>query len=111
MKALTLIALAGWALCASEAPADNDQIWSGAAVENITPPLGIPMAGYYHAREASDVHDDLYARAIVLKSGDTEVAMVSLDLTGILRPFVEEARQRIEDATGIPASSCHLTNS
>ncbi len=38
----------------------------GASSVKITPPLGIPMAGYYHDRGAEKINDDIYAKAIVI---------------------------------------------
>jgi hypothetical protein len=35
---------------------------AGAASVVITPPVGTPMAGYYHTRKVEGVHDDLFAR-------------------------------------------------
>jgi len=40
------------------------------------------MAGFQQGRPASDVHDDLWARALVVESGDTTVAIVALDVVG-----------------------------
>ena len=57
----------------------------GAAAVVITPPVGTPMAGYYFERAAEGVHDDLFARALVLEQGGTKAALVSLDL--ISTPF------------------------
>ena len=34
----------------------------GAAAVDITPAVGTPMAGYYYARAAEGVHDNLAAR-------------------------------------------------
>lgn len=82
---------------------------SGAATVEITPPLGIPMAGYYHPRGATGVHDSLYARTIVLESNGTKVALVSLDLITTKRPFVEKARRLIEEETGIPAENVMIS--
>ncbi|MGI9240197.1 MAG: hypothetical protein ACR2RV_05320, partial [Verrucomicrobiales bacterium] len=56
------------------------ELRASAAVGLITPPEGIPMAGYYHKRESTGVHDDLLSRALILEQGDTRVALVSLDL-------------------------------
>jgi len=74
----------------------------GAASVKITPPLGVPMAGYYFGRSAEGVHDDLYAKAIVLEKGGVKAALVALDLISTKRDFVEAARQEIEQTTGIP---------
>jgi hypothetical protein len=43
---------------------------------------GIYLAGFGHNRPATGKHDDLWARAIVLDSGPTRIAIVSLDLIG-----------------------------
>ncbi|HUG93143.1 MAG TPA: hypothetical protein VML55_20040 [Planctomycetaceae bacterium] len=74
----------------------------GAAAIKITPPAGTPMAGYYHSRAADGVHDDLFAKALVLELGGTKAALVALDLISTTRPIVEEARRLVEQTTGIP---------
>jgi len=82
---------------------------AGAAVTSITPPAGIPMAGYYHKRESTGVHDDLLARALVLEEGGTKVALVSLDLVSTRREFVVEARRLIAERSGIPATNVMIS--
>lgn len=91
------------ALMISSLPA-AERLHAGAAMVKITPPVGISMAGYYHKRGASAVHDDLYARAIVLSEGETKVALVSLDLISTRRSFVKKARALIQETLGIPAA-------
>jgi neutral ceramidase len=73
----------------------------GAAAVVITPPRGTPMAGYYFARGAEGVHDDLFAKAIVIESGGSKAALVALDLISTTRDLVEEARHAVEVATGV----------
>ncbi len=75
----------------------------GAAAVKITPPLGTPMAGYYYERGVEKIHDDIYAKALVIGAGGTKVAIVSCDLIGISATLVNEARRLIEKATGIDA--------
>ena len=82
--------------------ARSAELHVGAAAVVITPPVGMPMAGYYHARAADGVHDELHATALVLKSDDTQAALVSLDLIATTLPLVEAAREAVERATGIP---------
>jgi hypothetical protein len=77
---------------------------AGAAQVVITPPRGMPMAGYYYVRLNEGVHDDLHAKAIVIEGDGGKVALVALDLVNIPRHFVEDARSRIEKETGIPGS-------
>ena len=55
---------------------------AGAAAVDITPPTGFPMWGYgdRHDSPSVGVLDPLYAKALVLQSGDDKVALVGLDL-------------------------------
>jgi hypothetical protein len=75
---------------------------AGAAAVKITPVLGTPMAGYYSPRGADAIHDDLYAKAIVLEKDGVKAALVSLDLITTQRGWVNAARREIENRTGIP---------
>jgi neutral ceramidase len=79
-------------------------VTAGAAVADITPPRGCPMAGYYSARGAEGTHDPLQAKALVVEQDGTRVALVALDLIGTPRELVEAARAAVEKATGIPAA-------
>ena len=89
---------------AAPAPARSQELRVGAAAESITPPIGIPMAGYYSERGAKGVHDELCAKAIVLETGGATAALVALDLITTPRGLVEEARQEIERIARIPGS-------
>lgn len=76
----------------------------GIAATDITPPPGIPMAGYYHARGADGVLDPLFSKALVLESGGQRAAFVVLDLIGITRAVTDQARTEVEQSTGILGS-------
>jgi neutral ceramidase len=75
----------------------------GAAAVMITPPLGTPMAGYYYVRGAEGVHDDLYAKTLVIEKEGTRVAIVSCDLIEITAELAADIRLLAEASTGIPA--------
>lgn len=83
-------------------------VWTGSAAElrvgaaavKITPPRGAAMSGYYYNRAAEGVHDDLYAKAVLLESGGRKAGMVACDLSALPREIVEAARKQI-DAGGI----------
>jgi hypothetical protein len=65
----------------------------GLAEVDITPPLGFPMAGYYHERLAEGTIDPLKAKAIVFRDGDTAAALVACDLIGVMNdPSWDRAR-------------------
>ncbi|HEU4401150.1 MAG TPA: neutral/alkaline non-lysosomal ceramidase N-terminal domain-containing protein [Candidatus Polarisedimenticolia bacterium] len=74
-------------------------IRAGAAWRVITPDLsaGTPprMAGFGPGKDATGVHDDLFARALVLEVGDASVAIVALDLIGFFHDDVVRIRQEI----------------
>ncbi|MBI3876641.1 MAG: hypothetical protein HY300_11945, partial [Verrucomicrobia bacterium] len=48
-------------------PLGAGELRLGAAAVPITPPQGVPMAGYYSARYSEGVHDELYAKALVFE--------------------------------------------
>lgn len=73
----------------------------GVAATDITPPLGIPMAGYYHARGADGVLDPLFSKAIVLEQDGERVVLVALDIISVTRRITDRAREEIEKTTGI----------
>ncbi len=85
------------------ASAFGAELKMGVAAVRITPPLGAPMAGYYHGRAGDGVHDDLFAKAIVLDDGKTRVALVACDIVSLSNSVVTQARKHIADSTGIPA--------
>jgi hypothetical protein len=83
----------------------------GAAQIKITPPEGIPMAGYYSERGADGVNDDLFARVLVFENGGTRAAIVALDLITTTPPMVEAMRRLIEEKTGLPGDHVLVTAS
>jgi len=42
------------------------------------------MRGYFQERVAKDIHDDLYAKSLVLDDGETKLAIVVCDLVGAI---------------------------
>ena len=78
---------------------------AGAARIVITPPVGVPLSGYFAAEgrkeTARDVHDDLYARALVLNDGKRTIAIVTTDLIGLGDEEVAMARAIVQRATAI----------
>lgn len=74
----------------------------GVAQVEITPPLGFPMAGYYHERLATGTLNPLWAKAVVFRQGETQAAWVVCDLTGVATDLSTTVRKRASEATGIP---------
>ncbi len=103
--------LGGVGFVQAEPPADKtaSKLRMGFAEVDITPPLGFPMAGYYHVRLAKGSLDPLIARAIVFQEGDTRAALVICDLIGIARDLSVQVRKRASAKTGIPEANIVLT--
>ncbi|MBP6602320.1 MAG: neutral/alkaline non-lysosomal ceramidase N-terminal domain-containing protein [Verrucomicrobiales bacterium] len=68
---------------------------AGAAVSNITPFLGTPVAGAGSVIPTSNVHDELHARTLVLDDGVTRFALVVCDSSGISHSICAQAREYI----------------
>ena len=76
---------------------------AGASKVNITPPVGVPQAGFGGREKCSDfVEDELYSKALVFGDNNTEVAIVTNDLISVSAVLVKEARGLIRQRTGIP---------
>ena len=68
----------------------------------ISPPVGSPLAGFAARQGVSTgVHDDLFARALVLENADAAIALVSVDVLALPSEFVRRVRAMIQQRTGI----------
>ena len=86
-------------------PQPGASLQVGVAEVDITPPIGFPMAGYYHERLAEGSSDSLKAKAIVLRDARAEAAIVVCDLIGIATDLSQAVRKRASEKTGIPATN------
>jgi hypothetical protein len=81
------------------------QLKAGAAAEDITPsvfPLNMP--GGFSSNMATQAHDPLHARALVLDSGTTSLALVVVDNLGAGPDVLKEAKELASAQTGIAIS-------
>src|SRR5439155_990876 len=97
-----------------------DGVTAGAASSPLTIPPGTPLAGYGNPKRrllfpdvlgqhphafwfapSAGAQDSLAARALVLESGTTRVAWVTLDLIAIDRAFTRALQERLA-AAGVP---------
>lgn len=74
---------------------------AGASTSNITPFLDNVLIGGFGSPVAKYIHDELYARTLVLDNGQEQVAIVMADNCLIPREVYDEARQLILERTGI----------
>ncbi|HWQ53853.1 MAG TPA: hypothetical protein VN442_09210 [Bryobacteraceae bacterium] len=104
----------GLALLACSIPAFAAELRVGRAAVPITPPIGSPIGSSYGLSPSTGVHDDLFAKAIVLEVEGVKAAIVACDLVSIRKPIVAETRRLIAANTGVPtdhtiisATHCH----
>ena len=94
---------------ASEAP-PPEGIWVGTAAYDITPPIGVPLAGYggpdrrmfpdlfnkhkyaTYLKPSTGKHDPIRAKAFIIKNRNHAVLFMSLDLIGVDYPFYREIK-------------------
>jgi neutral ceramidase len=95
---LTLAFLTGAAL-------GDAQFRAGAAMSNITPPLGSSINGGFQDGKAVFIHDDLHARCLALDDGTTKLVLVVADSCVIERSIFDEAKKLVHEATGLPAAN------
>jgi len=83
-------------------PTANNSLMAGTAKVNITPRTPIPMSGYGGRTDPfKGVHDELFARVIVLSDGKNKVVLISVDLIGISNTFWRDVTDALEKKTGI----------
>lgn len=101
-------ALAALLLTALPAAAD---LHAAATSIDITPDpekSTVWMAGFDMNRRATGIHDPICSRALLVSDGKTRVAIVVLDVVGLMRPHVEKIREKAGDAaTYVLVASTH----
>jgi hypothetical protein len=104
VAAITVMAIGVVALSTADVVAQNGGLRAGMAAVKITPSVArtVYIAGYNNNRIAESVHDDLWARALVLDDGRTRMALVGCDLIGLSNSRVRKIRQRVK---GVPAEN------
>lgn len=77
----------------------------------ISPPKGAPLAGFAAREGVSEgIHDDLFARALVLSDEQSALALVSVDVLALPSEFVKRVRTGIESRTGISADAVMIAS-
>lgn len=75
---------------------------------NITPPLGIPIIGYYKDRIADGVLDELEINAIAVACGEEKAVLMSVDHLGLLTPINNDLHAAVSEATGLPIEAIYI---
>lgn len=86
----------------------SETLRAGFATVDITPPLGVYLAGHFNARQANGIHDPLTAQIIVLQRGDQRLALIGCDLIGVVAELTAAVRAQVQEAIGLPPEALML---
>jgi len=85
---------------------------AGEGIADITPPLGIELAGFHKPpgkeRRITGIRQPTAARALVLRTLGTQAAIVVLDVLGFSGDVARGFQRRVARQTGIPASQVRV---
>lgn len=96
----------------TSSPWEDGALLVGDAVFDVTPPLGVELAGYHRPpgqeRRARAIRQPAFGRALVLSAGELTACIVSLDLCAVGKDFTDEVRQELWHWNEIPPINVHL---
>jgi neutral ceramidase len=82
---------------------------AGAAISNVTPPLGSSINGGFQDGKATAIHDELHARCLALDDGTTRLVFVVVDSCVIGRDIFDAAKHLVHEATGLPVENLMMS--
>ncbi|NLB40686.1 MAG: hypothetical protein GX815_00200, partial [Clostridiales bacterium] len=84
------------------------QFKSGFARLDVTPPLGVLMAGSFSERKAEGILDNLYATAVAVNDGLNTVVVISIDMLGIHKQKLDVFRKSIAEKNSISVEAVFI---
>ena len=81
---------------------------TGFARLDVTPPLGINLAGYFFERPAEDILDPLYASATAFESESARAVVLSVDNLGINAVILDAYRENIAKACDVSPDAVYI---
>lgn len=82
---------------------------AGYAKTNVTPPLGLPIDGYYKDRFVEGVLDELEVCCLALESKGTKTLIITIDNCGVnVTDEFNKYRSDIEKKTGVPFDAIYV---
>jgi hypothetical protein len=85
---------------------------AGEGIADITPPLGIELAGFHRPpgqeRRITGIRQPASARALLVRTQKASVCLLSLEVCGVPADFVKRVQRRVAQATGVPAANVRV---
>ena len=87
-----------------------NKLMAGAAKVNITPYVGINLSGFGNRTKGSEgIHDELYARAVVMEDGENKIGIVSCDLLNLDESSIFSIRKKAQELTGMDGENIMIS--
>ncbi len=100
-----LLLLSAFGSCQpKEAPSKNI-LRAGASSAPVSPPVGTYIAGDKQNRTFTGVHDDLYAKAVVIDDGKNALAILTIDCIGLMHTDLQRIRKKVAELSDFPVSN------
>lgn len=85
------------------------ELKAGVGRSIVTPKIGAKLVGYFNRPDGSKgIHDELNARALVLDTGDTIVALCSVEILWIWGSIIAQIRQAVAARCPLPAENIFI---
>lgn len=81
------------------------QFQAGFSRVNVTPPMGLPINGYFFDRFVDGVLDELEANTVAFSCGDKRAVIVALDNCEIDQHTMDKFRTAISQACDVPSEA------
>ena len=114
LRAVAAVPAAGLALSGRtvRASASSTGLEVGEGVVDITPPLKVEMGGFHrepgNERRVEGIRQSTAARALLLRLGDTQSVIVSLDVAAVGAEMARRVQGEIARRTGIPTDAIRI---
>jgi hypothetical protein len=87
----------------------NQLLQAAVAVEDITPPVGCSLAAYQRTERSQGILDRLELGIVVLRSGATPFAWITIDNIAFLVPETDPIRRAVADILGTSPSNVSVS--
>lgn len=81
----------------------------GFAKQNVNPPLGIGISGYYVPRFAKGILDDIDVRVLALSKNEKKILLISVPVCGVHDTFLACAYKKIRQKTNVKEDSIFIS--
>ena len=87
----------------------EEKLFAGYHKIKVTPPLGLPVPGYFAQRTSDGIVSDLFVRCTAFALGEKKALVFSLDALSLNAQAFEIVSNMITEGTGVEADGIYIT--